>query len=155
MAVSTSSVLIAITQLGQKVVVRLLPLISIFHIKQLLFKPTTPSLSLTSIKLAQQVHFLANDDIATPTALVGKKVAPIFQYGDIVMGESLDIIAKVDTDPKYGKKTHDITYHIILNHIISYHIISVNIGPHHITPHSYIPHHITLHHITSHHIISH
>jgi glutaredoxin 2 len=51
------------------------------------------------------VHFLANDDIATPTALVGKKVAPIFQAGDLVMGESLDIIAKVDTDPKYGKKT--------------------------------------------------
>ena len=24
------------------------------------------------------VHFLANDDIATPTALVGKKIAPIF-----------------------------------------------------------------------------
>lgn len=53
------------------------------------------------------MHFLANDDIATPTALVGKKVAPIFQAGELVMGESLDIIAKVDTDPKYGKKTHN------------------------------------------------
>ena len=51
-----------------------------------------------------QVHFLANDDIATPTALVGKKVAPIYQMAsdNLVMGESLDIIAKVDTDEKYG-----------------------------------------------------
>ena len=24
------------------------------------------------------IHFLANDDIATPTGLVGKKIAPIF-----------------------------------------------------------------------------
>jgi len=24
------------------------------------------------------IHFLANDDIASPTALVGKKIAPIF-----------------------------------------------------------------------------
>lgn len=50
------------------------------------------------------MHFLANDDIATPTALVGKKVAPIYQMvsDNLVMGESLDIIAKVDTDEKYG-----------------------------------------------------
>lgn len=27
------------------------------------------------------IHFLANDDIATPTALVGKKIAPIFVSG--------------------------------------------------------------------------
>jgi glutaredoxin 2 len=24
------------------------------------------------------IHFLANDDVATPTSLVGKKIAPIF-----------------------------------------------------------------------------
>lgn len=48
---------------------------------------------------------MANDDIATPTALVGKKIAPIFQMvaDNMVMGESLDIIAKVDSDPKYGE----------------------------------------------------
>lgn len=51
------------------------------------------------------MYFLANDDIATPTALVGKKIAPIFQMvaDNMVMGESLDIIAKVDSDPKYGE----------------------------------------------------
>eukprot|EP00584_Thalassiosira_punctigera_P022070 CAMPEP_0172552990 /NCGR_PEP_ID=MMETSP1067-20121228/47714_1 /TAXON_ID=265564 ORGANISM="Thalassiosira punctigera, Strain Tpunct2005C2" /NCGR_SAMPLE_ID=MMETSP1067 /ASSEMBLY_ACC=CAM_ASM_000444 /LENGTH=302 /DNA_ID=CAMNT_0013341077 /DNA_START=115 /DNA_END=1023 /DNA_ORIENTATION=+ len=50
------------------------------------------------------VHFLANDDVATPTKLVGKKIAPIFELpeDDFVMGESLDIIAKVDSDPRFG-----------------------------------------------------
>ena len=48
---------------------------------------------------------MANDDIATPTALVGKKVAPIFQMvtDNMSMGESLDIIAKVDSDPRFGE----------------------------------------------------
>mmetsp|Transcript_32803 Transcript_32803/g.69204 ORF Transcript_32803/g.69204 Transcript_32803/m.69204 type:complete len:305 (-) Transcript_32803:144-1058(-) len=50
------------------------------------------------------VHFLANDDIATPTGLVGKKIAPIFALpeDDFVMSESLDIIAKVDADERFG-----------------------------------------------------
>mmetsp|Transcript_30125 Transcript_30125/g.67936 ORF Transcript_30125/g.67936 Transcript_30125/m.67936 type:complete len:298 (-) Transcript_30125:192-1085(-) len=50
------------------------------------------------------IHFLANDDIATPTALVGKKIAPIFALpeDDFIMMESLDIIAKVDTDERFG-----------------------------------------------------
>mmetsp|Transcript_23169 Transcript_23169/g.34609 ORF Transcript_23169/g.34609 Transcript_23169/m.34609 type:complete len:309 (-) Transcript_23169:304-1230(-) len=50
------------------------------------------------------IHFLANDDIASPTALVGKKIAPIFELPEdnFVMGESLDIIAKIDTDPRFG-----------------------------------------------------
>jgi glutaredoxin 2 len=49
------------------------------------------------------VVFLANDDVATPTALIGKKIAPIFQMpGEFVMPESLDIIAKVDSDPRFG-----------------------------------------------------
>lgn len=49
--------------------------------------------------------FLANDDIPTPTALVGKKIAPIFQSipDNLAMPESLDIIAKVDSDPAYGQ----------------------------------------------------
>lgn len=44
--------------------------------------------------------FLGNDDIPTPTALVGKKVAPILQMpgDDMVMGESLDICAYFDTN---------------------------------------------------------
>jgi len=50
------------------------------------------------------VHFLANDDIPTPTKLIGKKIAPIFEIpeDDIIMGESLDIIINVDTDPRFG-----------------------------------------------------
>ena len=39
--------------------------------------------------------FLGNDDVETPTALVGKKIAPILVDEDGAMGESLDIIAKL------------------------------------------------------------
>jgi len=51
------------------------------------------------------VQFLANDDIPTPTKLLGKKIAPIFSIpeDDLIMGESLDIIAKVDSDPRFGE----------------------------------------------------
>lgn len=54
--------------------------------------------------IKHEAYFLANDDVDTPTALIGKKMAPIFQLRDenLAMGESLDIIKKVDTDPKYG-----------------------------------------------------
>ena len=60
---------------------------------------------LKSIK--HEVRFLANDDVATPTSLVGKKVVPIFEFQNnagekLVMPESLDIISKVDTDPTFG-----------------------------------------------------
>jgi len=50
------------------------------------------------------VRFLANDDVDLPTAMVGKKVAPILELPDagVVMMESLDIIERIDTDPKYG-----------------------------------------------------
>ena len=59
------------------------------------------ALGLKNVK--HEVRFLANDDIPTPTALVGKKVAPIFQVlNEYVMPESLDIIAKVDSDPRFG-----------------------------------------------------
>lgn len=55
--------------------------------------------------IKHNVVFLANDDVQTPTALVGKKIAPIFEYAaaDIKpMPESLDIIAKVDSDQTFG-----------------------------------------------------
>ena len=48
---------------------------------------------------------MANDDSATPTALVGKKVAPILQVptmNNLVMAESLDIVAKIDSDTSFG-----------------------------------------------------
>lgn len=58
--------------------------------------------------IKHEVYFLANDDIDTPTELVGKKIAPIYENKgeDLVMMESLDIIAKVDEDPKYGPVGH-------------------------------------------------
>jgi len=51
------------------------------------------------------IHFLANDDVATPTGLVGKKIAPIFQLPEdkLIMMESLDIIAKIDSDERFGQ----------------------------------------------------
>lgn len=58
------------------------------------------ALGLKNIK--HKVVYLANDDIDTPTALVGKKIAPIFEADGYAMMESLDIIAKVDGDAKYG-----------------------------------------------------
>jgi glutaredoxin 2 len=45
---------------------------------------------------------MANDDIITPTKLVGKKIAPIYQYNDLIMAEILDIINYLDTNPLYG-----------------------------------------------------
>jgi len=47
---------------------------------------------------------MANDDVKTPTSLIGKKMAPIFQWkeADVCMGESLDIIALVDSDERMG-----------------------------------------------------
>ena len=58
------------------------------------------ALGLKNVK--HKVVYLANDDIVTPTALVGKKVVPIFEDDGVAMKESLDIIAKIDSDPKYG-----------------------------------------------------
>jgi len=48
--------------------------------------------------------FMPNDDIPMPTKLIGKKIAPIFRIpeDDINMGESLDIIEKVDSDERFG-----------------------------------------------------
>lgn len=50
------------------------------------------------------VHFFQNDDIPSPTKLIGKKIAPIFAIpaDDFIMGESLDIIAKIDEDERFG-----------------------------------------------------
>jgi len=61
------------------------------------------ALGLKGIK--HKIVFLANDDVATPTALVGKKIAPIFEWpegGINAMPESLDIIALIDKDARFG-----------------------------------------------------
>jgi glutaredoxin 2 len=54
--------------------------------------------------IKHELYFLGNDDVDTPTALIGKKIAPIFEYNpkSIVMPESLDIIAKIDGDSDFG-----------------------------------------------------
>eukprot|EP00563_Minutocellus_polymorphus_P013954 CAMPEP_0181047550 /NCGR_PEP_ID=MMETSP1070-20121207/14943_1 /TAXON_ID=265543 /ORGANISM="Minutocellus polymorphus, Strain NH13" /LENGTH=311 /DNA_ID=CAMNT_0023126237 /DNA_START=56 /DNA_END=991 /DNA_ORIENTATION=+ len=61
-------------------------------------------LALGIMNVKHNVDFLGNDDIATPTKLVGKKIAPIFAIPEdnLVMMESLDIIEKVDQDERFG-----------------------------------------------------
>ena len=60
------------------------------------------ALGLKNVK--HQLVFLASDDVKTPTALVGKKIAPIFELPGAIkaMPESLDIIKLVDADPRFG-----------------------------------------------------
>lgn len=60
------------------------------------------ALGLKNIK--HTVHFLANDDVATPTKLVGKKIAPIFEWKEagVCMPESMDIVNLVDGDTRLG-----------------------------------------------------
>lgn len=54
--------------------------------------------------IKHNINFLANDDVKTPTKLIGKKMAPIFELPEdnLIMAESLDIIAKVDSDERFG-----------------------------------------------------
>lgn len=62
------------------------------------------ALGLKNIK--HNLVFLANDDVATPTELIGKKMVPIFQpdgKSGASLGESLDIISAVDSDPRFGE----------------------------------------------------
>lgn len=58
-------------------------------------------------KIPHQIIYLDNDDVATPTALVGKKVVPILEMLDtdgkpVVMPESMDIVRRVDEDSRWG-----------------------------------------------------
>eukprot|EP00566_Odontella_aurita_P019208 CAMPEP_0113589582 /NCGR_PEP_ID=MMETSP0015_2-20120614/36168_1 /TAXON_ID=2838 /ORGANISM="Odontella" /LENGTH=316 /DNA_ID=CAMNT_0000495617 /DNA_START=455 /DNA_END=1405 /DNA_ORIENTATION=- /assembly_acc=CAM_ASM_000160 len=61
-------------------------------------------LALGIMNVKHSVRFMANDDIPTPTKLVGKKIAPIFEIpeDDFIMMESLDIIMKVANDDRFG-----------------------------------------------------
>jgi len=43
-----------------------------------------------------KLAFLLNDDVVTPTKLIGKKVLPVLEEGGEAMGESLDIVEKID-----------------------------------------------------------
>ena len=51
------------------------------------------------------LEFLANDDEVTPTRMIGQKMVPILQDSDGFMGESGDIIRKIDESS--GKKLFD------------------------------------------------
>jgi len=48
--------------------------------------------------------FMANDDVETPSALVGKKIAPILEWkeADVCMPESMDICKLADGDDRLG-----------------------------------------------------
>jgi len=53
--------------------------------------------------IKHDVRFMANDDVDLPTALIGKKIAPIFDDGKSApYAESLDIVRNVDKDSAYG-----------------------------------------------------
>lgn len=60
------------------------------------------ALGLKGVK--HDVVFMLNDDVDTPTAMVGKKIAPIFEWPGTIapMAESMDIVEKVDSDPQIG-----------------------------------------------------
>ena len=59
-------------------------------------------LGLKNIK--HEIAFMANDDFETPTKLIGKKIAPIYEQPDtgFIMGESMDIVKRFDADEAYG-----------------------------------------------------
>lgn len=58
--------------------------------------------------IAHDLVFLSNDDVDTPTAMMGKKMVPILELGrrgsddHEVMPESLDIVRRLDEDPAFG-----------------------------------------------------
>jgi glutaredoxin 2 len=54
--------------------------------------------------IKHNIVFLANDDVETPTKLVGKKISPILKWdeADICMPESMDIVLLADGDARLG-----------------------------------------------------
>lgn len=63
-------------------------------------------LGLKNIK--HTLHFMANDNIDLPTQLIGKKIAPIFEWQPkrtskkIVMAESMDIVHFIEEETTFG-----------------------------------------------------
>ncbi|CEM25257.1 unnamed protein product [Vitrella brassicaformis CCMP3155] len=54
-------------------------------------------------KVPYRMIWVAEDDAETPMELVGKKITPIVQFpNEPAMAESLDIIARVENDGRYG-----------------------------------------------------
>jgi glutaredoxin 2 len=58
------------------------------------------ALGLKNVK--HELRFLANDDAITPTKLIGQKIAPILQYKDLIMKESMDIIQYCEDLEEFG-----------------------------------------------------
>lgn len=60
------------------------------------------ALGLKNVK--HSLYFMANDDVETPSALVGKKIAPILVWkeANVVMAESMDIVKLIDNDERLG-----------------------------------------------------
>lgn len=53
--------------------------------------------------ILHSITWMPNDDVQTPTRLVGKKIAPILEMpGEAPMPESLDIVRRIDEDPEWG-----------------------------------------------------
>ncbi|CAN0358190.1 unnamed protein product, partial [Ectocarpus sp. 13 AM-2016] len=58
--------------------------------------------------ITHDLAYLSNDDIETPTAMVGKKMVPILELGrpgsedHEIMAESMDIVKRLDLDPQFG-----------------------------------------------------
>ncbi|KAL7580747.1 hypothetical protein ACA910_001031 [Epithemia clementina (nom. ined.)] len=94
----------AITDKPERVIPETLPVIYVYDHCPFCVR-VRMALGLKNVKHA--LHFMANDDITTPTGLVGKKIAPIMQWDSLVMAESLDIVQHLDQDPRLGP-THSI-----------------------------------------------
>jgi glutaredoxin 2 len=54
--------------------------------------------------IKHNIVFMSNDDVDTPTKLIGKKISPIFQWDEaaICMPESMDIVKLADSDARFG-----------------------------------------------------
>ena len=48
------------------------------------------------LRVSYESLVLDYDDEITPTKLTGKKMLPIFDFGDLVINESIDIIKRLD-----------------------------------------------------------
>lgn len=54
-------------------------------------------------KIPHRLIFMSYDDVETPSAMIGKKLAPILHlHGEDPFPESLDIIKRVDEDAILG-----------------------------------------------------
>jgi glutaredoxin 2 len=70
------------------------------------FEQVRVRLALGVKNIKHQLVFMANDDVTTPSELVGKKIAPILELraDRLVMPESMDIIKYFDDNPRFGLK---------------------------------------------------